>query len=426
MTDKSATSFASMLGRLRAGEGGNVLLTAAMLLLPTLGMAGLATDTAQWYLWKSQLQRQADSAALAGAYAVAEGQSGSMLAGVVQTDLELNRERAYTVEAIENAPTAGIKAGSSQAVRVVLSTQEALPFSSFFLSSPPLIRVAATAEFTGVPKTCVLALQRAVATGVSVAGSATVELGCAMMSNSAGASALTTGTGRVNATALRAAGGIVVGSGVTSSTSIQTSQAVQDDPFEGVPNPTWMPPGQGNVTVGSNQRRNLSPGYYTSLDIRGNATLAPGTYFIGAGGLQINGGSTVTGSGVTFVLTSSSNPFAPGSVGTARIAGNARINVTAPTSGPYAGLVIYRDRRATADGSTGLNISGDSNSLWQGSIYAPTSNIMFTGNSGMNTDCVQIVGFTVSFAGNSMFRNICPPSAGAGAFGGGASARLVE
>jgi hypothetical protein len=89
-------------------------------------------------------------------------------------------------------------------------------------------------------------------------------------------------------------------------------------------------------------------------------------------------------------------------------------------------LVIYRDRRATADGSTGLNISGDSNSLWQGSIYAPTSNILFTGNSGMNTDCVQIVGFTVSFAGNSMFRNICPPSAGAGAFGGGASARLVE
>ncbi len=33
-----------------------------------VGAAGLATDTIQWTLWKRQLQRAADSAAIAGVY----------------------------------------------------------------------------------------------------------------------------------------------------------------------------------------------------------------------------------------------------------------------------------------------------------------------------------------------------------------------
>lgn len=217
------------------------------------------------------------------------------------------------------------------------------------------------------------------------------------------------------------------GTGVTSSTAVLPNQALQVDPFPSIPDPVWRSsPSFGKVTVDSGKTRNLSPGYYTDLEIKGTANLAPGTYYIAEGGLKVRGGATIRGTGVTIILTSRTGKWDPAQVGDLDIAGNSTVNLTAPTSGPYSGLVLYRDRRAQWESGSSVKISGNNVSLWQGSVYAPTSNITFTGNTGMNTDCNQIVGFTVTFTGNSRFRNLCPPQSGAGAFGGGASARLVE
>ncbi|HEX6785279.1 MAG TPA: pilus assembly protein TadG-related protein, partial [Sphingomicrobium sp.] len=47
---------------------GNALAIACAAMPMVVGCAGLATDTIQWTLWKRQLQRAADSAALAGVY----------------------------------------------------------------------------------------------------------------------------------------------------------------------------------------------------------------------------------------------------------------------------------------------------------------------------------------------------------------------
>src|SRR3546814_14845179 len=65
--------FGRAVGRLLRDRTGNVLMMAAASMPLLVGAAGLATDTVQWTLWKRQIQRQADSAALAGAYAVAPG-----------------------------------------------------------------------------------------------------------------------------------------------------------------------------------------------------------------------------------------------------------------------------------------------------------------------------------------------------------------
>ena len=52
---------------------GNALVIAGAALPLIVGAAGLANDTIQWTLWKRQLQRAADSAALAGVYGEAQG-----------------------------------------------------------------------------------------------------------------------------------------------------------------------------------------------------------------------------------------------------------------------------------------------------------------------------------------------------------------
>src|SRR5688500_18653412 len=121
--------WAAMLRRIRqivANDRGNALFIASLAMPVLIGAGGPATDTIQWTLWNRQIQRQADSAALAGAYAKAQG-------GNVTTSAttEINRHSFVTLSAspiIENAPTTGTYAGDTDAVRVVLQTSNVLPF----------------------------------------------------------------------------------------------------------------------------------------------------------------------------------------------------------------------------------------------------------------------------------------------------------
>src|SRR5205809_7498135 len=54
--------------RILKDRRGNTLAIAAACMPLVVGAAGLATDTIQWTLWRRQLQRAADSAAIAGVY----------------------------------------------------------------------------------------------------------------------------------------------------------------------------------------------------------------------------------------------------------------------------------------------------------------------------------------------------------------------
>ena len=66
--------------RIWRNEAGNALMLATMAMPVLIGAGGLATDTIQWSLWKRQIQRQADSAAMAGAFARAQGATVSTAA----------------------------------------------------------------------------------------------------------------------------------------------------------------------------------------------------------------------------------------------------------------------------------------------------------------------------------------------------------
>ena len=56
----------SFMRKLWKSKRGNTLAIAAACFPLFIGAAGLATDTIQWTLWKRQLQRAADSAAISG------------------------------------------------------------------------------------------------------------------------------------------------------------------------------------------------------------------------------------------------------------------------------------------------------------------------------------------------------------------------
>src|SRR5579872_7357275 len=84
---------------------------------------------------------------------------------------------------------------------------------------------------------------------------------------------------------------------------------------------------------------------------QGNVTLNPGVYIIDGGGLSVSGGATLTGTGVTIVLTSSSKS----NYGNVSISGGSNINISAPTSGATSGMAFYQDRNAPHGGSNSFS-----------------------------------------------------------------------
>ena len=126
-----------------------------------------------------------------------------------------------------------------------------------------------------------------------------------------------------------------------------------------------------------------------------NVTLQSGTYYINGGSFTANGGAIIKGSGVTLVFTKKSGSSWP----TATINGGATINLTAPTTGPTQGIVVFGDRKMPI--GTQFKLTGGSTQYFGGAVYIPNGAISFSGGDGTSTSCTQVIGDTVSFTGNS-------------------------
>ena len=150
-----------------------------------VGAAGLATDTIQWTLWKRQLQRAADSAAIAGVYnresnggLTTGATSGTATDTAIAHDLTLNLHTFYSLKS--GYPTISYPADSgvqTDQVTVTVAIQQPLSFSSLFLSTAPTITATATAA--SIPAggdACIEALDTAAATAVYFSGNTAVYM----------------------------------------------------------------------------------------------------------------------------------------------------------------------------------------------------------------------------------------------------------
>ncbi len=415
---------------------GNALVMIALGLPLLVGSAGLATDTIQWAVWKRQLQRAADSAALAGVHAIVLENyvDGCSSGSTVAYDLTKNNHvllgNANTGCAVENSPTSGAYVGDPNAVKVTLSVQKRLGFSSLFLSTAPVVRASATATVVATGQYCVISLEPTNSTGLTFQGNATVDLGCGMKTNSKGTCATNGGgSATVNSTPVAAVGGICNGTGVFSSdTVLQPYSAPQDDPFASVnaPAPSSFPSGNcPNLDVGTND--NFAASHFavntdyklmsgttnmycvSRMRIQGTAVLPNGVYVIDGGDFSVGAQANLRCDSCTFVLTNR-NTSGNTTIGTVNMNGGATVNLSYSDVSPYAGMLFYQDRRATLASGAGQSslINGNSSSTFAGSFYFPSTHVTFNGTSGMTTNCVQLVGRQVTFSGNTAISNTCP------------------
>lgn len=397
---------------------GNALAIAGAALPLIIGSAGLASDTIQWALMKRQLQRTADSAALAGVYGKLASQTVSTgtcdatnsqpVYRDVFTQSNANTRLDGTVTCTVGSPSATWSATGYNAVTVTVSAQRAMAFSGFFLSTAPTITASATAASVSTGEYCVISLKNTSGTGLSFSGNPTVNLGCGMKTNARGSSAVdATGNNNIVASPVASVGQISGTAEFASGTVFQPYSPPQTDPFATQVGTPTVPNGCNQSALhGNNHTVSASNGTVCYTDLQMNngdtATFTDETVILNSGNMNINGG-TLNCTRCTFVLTSSNGT----SAGTVSINAGATVNMSPPTSGTYKNLVMYVDRRSSCSNNCIL-INGNSSSTISGGIYAPTEEVQMNGSGGVTTNCLQIVSWTATFTGNASISNSCP------------------
>jgi Flp pilus assembly protein TadG len=397
------------LSRLRKDTRGNVIAIGVTAMPMLIAAAAIGVDTIQISLWKSQLQRSADSSALAGAYALSQGKNVN---AAVNRSIVLNDAIVPTTIDARNAPTAGPFTGDATAVRVVLTAQRTAPFMAFFGTTPPNVRVEATARVIVPGEFCMLSLYEGTDPGIDANGGANVTLGCGIAANSRGTNSIEAGgNSSITADPIIAVGGITSGQNFLGTPKILANSSKQLDPFASVPDPV-VPSGCSSAQLTQGNVPTVAGTYcFAGINIQPSQsiTLPSGTTIIVNGGdVDLQGDFTALKS--TIVMTGPG-----GAAGDLRINAQANITMTAPNSGPYQKIIIFRDRRAA---NIEVSINGGADSVLEGALYFPTSDIKFAGNAGMDVACLQMVGQKLKFRGGATITNICPAGSGADGLAG--------
>ena len=397
-------------------QSGNFIILVALLMPVLVGFVGLGTDLTLWFYTHQAMQSAAESAAVSAATAAKNLTSEAN--GVTAAYGFTNGVDNVTVT-VNKPPQSGTHTATSNAVEVVVNQLKTPMFTAVWSSNPFPITARAVAVGGG-GYGCMLALNRTLSGAVTVQGSARVTLrNCSLYDDSGSSTALTMGGSATLSALTISVVGATSGNGISATNGISTGVAPAADPYASMSYPSFAGCDQHNFKA--NKSTTIDPGVYCGgIDVTAGATLTlnPGIYYLDQGDLKAVGNATITGTGVTIVFTSStSSNFA-----TASISSNAIINLTAPTSGPTAGIVLFGDRNMPV--GTSFNLSGGGTQTFGGAIYLPKGALQFTGGFDSGSGCTQIVADTISFAGNSTVTLDCT---GYGTKGiGSVTASLVE
>ncbi len=432
MREKNATSpfialhWATLPASLLRETRGATAVMTALALSSLVGFAGLGTEVGTWYVAKRNMQGAADSAAISAANAVMAGTAHLSEARSVAARYGLVNGTSNVTVTVNKPPTSGAYTTNANAVEVIISQPQSLILASLFLAHKPNVGARAVAVGGQGGNGCVVALDRSNVTDVTETGNTVVNLNnCSMYINSPRASALTmTGLAKINAWSAYISGNYSIAGQAKLSTTHGTFTGIApiDDPYLSVPLPSFSGCNQTNFSLTAGAVRTLDPGVYCngfSLAGGSKVTLNPGVYIIDRGSFSITGGSTLTGTGVTFVMTSSTgNNYA-----TASVAGGSVITLSAPTTGATAGLAFFQDRNAPGTGVD--SFAGGATQNINGAIYFPNQSVTYAGGSSTGgANCTQLVSLLITFNGNANFNTNCT-AAGVKAIGGAATA-LVE
>lgn len=415
-TKGRASSLIGLLRRLAHDQRGISAVVTALCLTGLVGVCGLATDAVMWQINNRTMQGAADQSALAGVTAFrnasetdALGNSTTAINAAYATAIRNGYPAAaVTVAAYNN----GSSCTNSGCLQVTITEQEARYFSAIFSSSAVNQSVSSVATCQGCGngsfnqpsnggEACVMALDATGKGVVTVSGTPTLSLqNCNLYNNST----------NTNATIING-GGTIEGCSSTNACGSQAFLAQPDDPGGTIdipvttgaapaPDPlAGLTPPTPTGCVTSFPANPVPSGTYCPGNINNqNVTFADGATIIITGGLSTKGNSTLACNGCMLYVT-----------GGGSINANSTINISAPTSGAYAGVSVWFAGEDTVawNGANGTSFSG--------TIYAPEAEVDYAGNALSASTCTRLISASLSLEGTSTaaFNNsTCPQVSG--------------
>lgn len=427
--------------RFFANQAGVSAILVGLCLAAILGAAGLAVDVGLWYADRRAAQGAADAAAYSAAVDYTKSSSPSVAFSTASAKAVAAQygfvNGASGVTVVVNSPplNGAFKTGTATAFEVIITKPETLFLSSLFINSASV--AARAVGLTGSNGNyCVEVLNTTAGasnlTFTSGASGATIDLSdCGIADNGPGSSAINVSqSASIIAQTLSVVGNVYVGSGssVTVSGTKTTGASALANPYssmsvttvEGSTNMT-CPNSTATSFSTSGQTYNLSPGVYCSgftLANGATANLSAGVYYVAGGTFSLAANSTLTGAGVTIILTKNGSAYA-----TANIASTANVSLTAPTTGSTAGLAIWADGAGPTSNTSILG--GGASMVINGALYFPTQTVDFANGASNSAACTQLIAYNVVFQGGANFMNKCA-SNGVKPIGSNANPMLVE
>ena len=433
MSHQPETQNECVLSRLHTfwkNEGGAAAVAMGLMSPVIIGGMALGGETGYWYYTQRKLQHAADVAAHAATIRKRVGENGTPLrtaalqvasaSGFRPVMIDVNPDPGATNLVavnltVNNPPLSGGAAGDSNAVEVVLSETKPRLLSSIFSSDPIAINARAVAKLAGGSPACVVALSVTKSKAVEVSGNTSVTLNdCSVAANSTQSDAyyMPNSTAELTADCISTVGGSAIKNPSPNLLSLKVCTSVQEnappavDPYADVPEPSVSEYTCQNRTVsgsiGPKEAAHPIYGQYSvfcnGIEVASNttATFGPGLYIITGGNLKVNNKATLKANGATFFFANNT---------TAEISGSAVLDLSAPTTGPYSGLVFFgascEDTPLECDEVFRINGNSSTASI-KGAIYLPGSTIEFLGGTKAESSCLQIIADKITFTGNSM------------------------
>ena len=431
---RPVTVARAQLRRFCRSESGAVMVF--LVAIPVLaGTLAVGIETGQWFRVKRQMQNAADAAALAGSIDRIAGRDATTIQTTARYEAQRNgfghgvSNVAVTVNA---PPTSGANVATTGAVEVIITKQISFSFgaalhnwmgqtsSGFTMRARSVAAQGSVTSSTNSAEGCMVALTTAAEQGINFTNFNTFEGDCTLVSNGTSSSADSNASIYVasfnNATlkSVYTRGSLHKAS--YNSFNVQTPAKVNQetavvDPYAGLANPSPGTCTYNPFTAPGGTSLTLTPGTYCGgLNISGynNVYFTAGTYYIANGNMTISGANNVScsnctgGAGVTFVLTQTTGNNSD--IGGFNISSENNVSFSAPSTGQYAGILVYQDRRATVGTMTSttkhFNVSSLNNATLNGAIYFPNNRLQVSSvnNFGATATCTVWIGRYIKFS----------------------------
>ena len=382
-------------------SGQTLIMTAAMLPL-LLGVTGLAVDVGMLYHHKRRMQTAVDAAAMAG--------GGEMMrnrfAQIVPSGRGASTSNGFahggtTTVNIYHPPITGFYAGNNRYVEAQLTQPAPTYFMQIFGWSEVNVAARAVAGAGANGEYCVYVMDPTMDDAFLAGSNAEMDANCGVIVNSNSSRAMRAASGAsVTASHVSVTGNYRTDGGtITPTPEIDVPAA--PDPLAHLQPPTVGACDHTNFLVNSGIVT-ASPGVYCrGIKVVSGARviLSPGMYVLRGGGLELQSGAKLEGTGVTIYITAGTGyPY-----GTVSFQSGAQVELKAPATGPYAGILFYQDPNAGTSGST-HHMESHTNSYMEGALYFPTQVVKLHSQTSPEARYTLVVARSIDMMSNADFK----------------------